>query len=175
MDDSEPTLTHLDDEGNARMVDVSEKSDTARTAVAEGRVRVGRDAFERIEENDLGKGDVLTVAQIAGIQGAKETSRLIPLCHQINLDGVDVEFALEEEAAAVRVRTTAKTVGPTGVEMEALTAASVAALTVYDMCKSVTKDIEITGIRLLAKSGGQSGDYRRPSPSEEDPADTHES
>ena len=156
-----PELTHVDEQGNVRMVDVSEKSDTVRTAVAEGRVLVGPEAFRRIKEDDIRKGNVLAVAQIAGIQGAKETSRLIPLCHGLNLAGVEVELELDEEETAVRVRTIAKTAGPTGVEMEALAAASIAALTVYDMCKSVTKDIEITDIRLLAKTGGQSGNYRR--------------
>jgi cyclic pyranopterin phosphate synthase len=143
------------------MVDVSTKSDAPRTALAAGRVLIGEEAFRQIEEETLKKGDVLTVAQIAGITGAKLTSRLIPLCHSVQINGVDVELSLAEEDFAVEVRAFAKSTGPTGVEMEALTAVNVAALTVYDMCKSVTKEIEIANVRLLAKTGGQSGDYRR--------------
>lgn len=160
MDDAS-TLTHVDPQGGVRMVDVSQKSDSVRTAVASGSVRLGEQAFRRVQENTISKGDVLTVAQIAGILGAKQTSKLIPLCHDVQVKGVDVELTLDEEEQAVEVRAFAKTIGPTGVEMEALTAVSIAALTVYDMCKSVSKDIEITNIRLLAKTGGQSGDYRR--------------
>ena len=141
------------------MVDVSDKSNTVRTAVAAGRVLIGADALTRIVENTIQKGDVLTLAQIAGIMGAKQTSKLIPLCHDVSLNGVDVELSLHEGDAAVDIRAFAKSVGPTGVEMEALMAVSIAALTVYDMCKSVSKGIEIMGIRLLAKTGGQSGDY----------------
>ena len=158
---AEAALTHVAPEGGVQMVDVSAKSDTTRTALAAGRVRIGEDAFRQIEQETLKKGDVLTVAQIAGITGAKLTSRLIPLCHSVQINGVDVELSLGEEDFAVEVRAFAKSTGPTGVEMEALTAVSVAALTVYDMCKSVTKEIEITDVRLLAKTGGQSGDYRR--------------
>lgn len=157
----EDTLTHVAPEGSVQMVDVSGKSDTTRTAVAAGRVVIGEEAFQQVEAATLKKGDVLTVAQIAGITGAKLTSRLIPLCHNVQLNGIDVELSLAEDGPAVEVRAFAKSVGPTGVEMEALTAVSVAALTVYDMCKSVTKGIEITDVRLLAKTGGQSGDYRR--------------
>ena len=155
------TLSHTDDDGRARMVDVSAKSPTARTAVARGRVLVGEEAFRLVQENRIRKGDVLTVAQIAGIFGAKQTSTLIPLCHDVLLEGVDLDLELNEEDFAVEVRAYVKTTGPTGVEMEALTAVSVAALTVYDMCKSVSREIAITGVQLLAKTGGQSGDYRR--------------
>lgn len=143
------------------MADVSDKPSSVRTAVAAGSVLLGQEAFRRVKEHDIQKGDVLTVAQIAGIMGAKQTSNLLPLCHDVQIHGVDVELTLDEEEKAINVRAFAKSIGATGVEMEALTAVSVAALTVYDMCKSVTKDIEITDIHLLAKTGGQSGDYLR--------------
>lgn len=143
------------------MVDVSAKPDTVRTAVAVGRVVLGEQAYAQVRDNTVHKGDVLSIAQIAGIMGAKETSRLIPLCHQVTLQGVDVEFELDEPEAALRVRAYAKSKGPTGVEMEALTAVSVACLTVYDMCKSISKELIIDDIHLIAKSGGQSGDYRK--------------
>ena len=141
------------------MVDVSEKGDTIRTAVAAGRVLLGEEAFGLLADNKIRKGDVLATAQVASILGAKQTSKLIPLCHDVYVKGVDVEFTLNEDDHAVEIRAFAKTVGPTGVEMEALTAVSVAALTIYDMCKSVSKQIVITDVHLLAKTGGQSGDY----------------
>jgi cyclic pyranopterin phosphate synthase len=156
-----PVLTHVDAQGGVQMVDVSEKSTTTRTAVAVGVVTIGQEAFRLVEENRIRKGDVLTVAQIAGIQGAKQTSNLIPLCHDVALKGVDIEMTLNEERFAIEIRAFAKSIGPTGVEMEALTAVSVAALTIYDMCKSVNKSIVISGIHLVAKTGGQSGDYLR--------------
>ena len=143
------------------MVDVSDKNNTIRTAVAGGRVLLGEEAYRLVVENKIRKGDVLTIAQIAGIMGAKQTSKLIPLCHDLSLKGVDVEFSLREDDHAVEIRAFAKTIGPTGVEMEALTAVSIAALTIYDMCKSVSKGITITEVHLLAKTGGQSGDYRK--------------
>lgn len=158
-----PTFTHLDPKGGVQMVDISDKSETVRTAVATGRVHLGSDAFTRVAENKITKGDVLGVAQIAGIMGAKETSHLIPLCHQVPMSGIDVELTLDEESEAVDVRAYTKSVGPTGVEMEALTAVSIACLTIYDMCKSISKGIVIQDIHLLAKTGGQSGDYRKPS------------
>lgn len=162
MPEAEPlTLSHLDDEGRTRMVDISAKSASVRTAVARGRVLIGEEAFRLVQENRIRKGDVLSVAQVAGILGAKQTSRLIPLCHDVLLEGVDLDLELNEDAFAIDVRAFVKTTGPTGVEMEALTAVSVAALTIYDMCKSVSKDIAITDTHLLAKTGGQSGDYRR--------------
>lgn len=145
------------------MVDISDKSETVRTAVAAGRVHLGSDAFMRVAENKITKGDVLGIAQIAGIMGAKETSHLIPLCHQVPMSGIDVELTLDEETDTVDVRAYTKSVGPTGVEMEALTAVSIACLTIYDMCKSISKGIVIQDIHLLAKTGGQSGDYRKPS------------
>ena len=159
---AEPTLTHVNPQGGVHMVDVSDKSNSTRTAVASGRVVIGKDAFALVRENKIRKGDVLNTAQIAGILGAKQTSKLIPLCHDVALKGVDVELTLNEERQAIEIRALAKTVGPTGVEMEALTAVSVAALTVYDMCKSVTKEIRIEDVHLLAKTGGASGDYRKP-------------
>ncbi len=143
------------------MVDVSTKTDTVRTAVAAGRVLLGEEAFGLVTENKIRKGDVLGIAQVAGIMGAKQTSKLIPLCHDVYVKGVDVEFTLNPDDHAVDIQAYTKTVGPTGVEMEALTAVSVAALTIYDMCKSVSKAIQITDVHLLAKTGGQSGDYRK--------------
>lgn len=156
-----PTLTHVNPQGGVQMVDVSAKHDSTRTAVASGRVVVGEEAFALITANKVRKGDVLGVAQIAGIMGAKQTSKLIPLCHDVALKGVDLEFEMNPDDFAVEIKALTKTIGPTGVEMEALTAVSVAALTVYDMCKSVSKAIRITDIHLLAKTGGQSGDYRK--------------
>ncbi|QXD13821.1 cyclic pyranopterin monophosphate synthase MoaC [Rhodocaloribacter litoris] len=156
-----PALTHVTPAGGVQMVDVGEKTATVRTAVAAGRVLLGETAFRLVAENKIRKGDVLTLAQIAGIMGAKQTSKLIPLCHDVLLRGVDVDLTLNEAEHAVEIRAYTKSVGPTGVEMEALTAVSVAALTIYDMCKSVSKEIQITDIHLLAKTGGQSGDYRK--------------
>ena len=143
------------------MVDVSDKPNSVRTAVAVGRVLLGAEAFGLVAENKNRKGDVLSTAQIAGILGAKQTSKLIPLCHDVAVKGVDVEFTLDDAEHAIEIRAFAKTVGATGVEMEALTAVSVAALTIYDMCKSVSKAITITDVHLLAKTGGRSGDYRK--------------
>lgn len=143
------------------MVDIAEKPASVRTAVASGRVLVGETVLQMIQNNNVRKGDVLSIAQIAGIMGAKQTSKLIPLCHDVALKGVDVVLTLDETDFAVDIKAFTKTLGSTGVEMEALTAVSVAALTVYDMCKSVTKGIRITDVHLLAKTGGQSGDYRK--------------
>ncbi len=156
-----PSLTHVNPQGGVQMVDVGDKMATVRTAVAAGRVLLGETAFALVAQNKIRKGDVLTLAQIAGIMGAKQTSKLIPLCHDVLLRGVDVDLSLNEDEHAVEIRAYTKSVGPTGVEMEALTAVSVAALTIYDMCKSVSKEIKITDIHLLAKTGGQSGDYRK--------------
>ena len=143
------------------MVDVSSKDDTLRTAVASGRVLVNEETFRLIKTGGLKKGDVLGTAQIAGIMGAKRTPDIIPMCHPIMISGVDIEFELNEEELAVEITAAAKCTGATGVEMEALTAVSVAALTVYDMCKAVQRDMEITDIKLLYKSGGKSGDFVR--------------
>ena len=154
-------FTHFNENGRARMVDVSEKAETARVAVAFGRVLVNAETFALIRSGGLKKGDVLTTAQIGGIMGAKRTSEIIPMCHNVPLSGVDIDFQMNETDLAVEITATAKCSGQTGVEMEALTAVSVAALTVYDMCKAVQRDIVIDGICLLKKSGGKSGEFIR--------------
>ena len=154
-------FTHFNENGRAKMVDVSEKADTVRTAVAAGRVIVNAGTFELIRSGGMKKGDVLGTAQIAGIMGAKRTSEVIPMCHPIMLSGVDLKLELCEETLSVEITATARCTGATGVEMEALTAVSVAALTVYDMCKAVQRDMEITDIRLLKKTGGKSGVFER--------------
>lgn len=154
-------FTHFDEAGRARMVDVGEKPVTERTAVAAGRVLVNRQTFDLIRSGGVKKGDVLTVAQIAGILGAKRTPDLIPMCHPILIDGVRVRLWLDEGRCSVEIEAAVTCTGRTGVEMEALTAVSTAALTVYDMCKAVQKDMVIEGIRLCAKSGGVHGDYKR--------------
>jgi cyclic pyranopterin phosphate synthase len=150
-------LTHLDDKGNARMVDVGGKLETVREAVARCRVLLAPATFELVKAGNLKKGDVLTVAQVAGIQAAKRTWELIPLCHQINMSFVGVTLTLNDADHAVDIEATARTKSETGVEMEALVAASTAALTVYDMCKAVERGIRITNLRLVRKSGGQTG------------------
>jgi len=154
-------FTHFDDRGNARMVDVGNKAETRRQAVAAGRVLVNRMTFELIRTGGVKKGDVLTVAQVAGIMGAKRTSDVIPMCHPITLSGIDLELSLNEEMLSVDIIATVSCTGATGVEMEAMTAVSIAALTVYDMCKAVQRDMVIDDIRLMKKSGGQSGDFER--------------
>jgi cyclic pyranopterin phosphate synthase len=152
-------LTHFDSEGNARMVDVSEKSETERTATAKGAVIMSADTLRLIKSGGVKKGDVLSVAQLAGIMGAKRTPDLIPLCHPLALASVTVELSLNEAKSAVEITATCKLKGKTGVEMEALTAVSVAALTVYDMVKAADKGLRITDIRLTHKSGGKSGTF----------------
>ena len=152
-------LTHINEQGRARMVDVTQKDITFREAEAEGRIRVGPETLELIRTSGAPKGDVLAVAQVAGILAAKRTHELIPMCHPLRLTAVDVAFTLEEDA--VHIRSKVKCKGETGVEMEALTAASAAALTIYDMCKAVQRDMEITDIRLRRKSGGKTGDYAK--------------
>lgn len=154
-------FTHFNEEGKARMVNVGAKSETERTAVAEGRVRMQPETLRLIREGRLGKGDVLAVAQVAGVMAAKRTWELIPLCHPLLLSGVDLLFYLDEEEAVVEIVATVQSHGKTGVEMEALTAVSAAALTIYDMCKAVDRGMEIEQVRLLEKSGGRSGHYRR--------------
>jgi indole-3-glycerol phosphate synthase len=154
-----PAFTHLDAEGRARMVDVSDKADTDRVAAAGARVVMRQDTLERIRSGDVAKGDVLAVARLAGIMAAKRTAELIPLCHPLALTSVDVELTCRPERSAVEITATCRLRGRTGVEMEALTAASVAALTVYDMCKAVERGMVITDLRLLHKSGGRSGDW----------------
>lgn len=152
-------LTHLDDLGNAAMVDVSGKPVTAREAVAGGRITMSADAYAALTGGTSPKGDVLAAARIAGIMAAKKTSDLIPLCHPLPLSKVAVDFAIHADDHAVDVTATARTTGQTGVEMEALTAVSVACLTLYDMLKAVDKAMVIGDIRLLTKSGGKSGNY----------------
>lgn len=141
------------------MVDVSAKAETAREAVAEGRISMSRECFEKVKEGEMGKGDVLGVARVAGIMGAKKTSELIPLCHLLHLTKVEISFELEEETSSVRAACTARTTGRTGVEMEALTGVSVALLTVYDMCKAIDKRMTLGEIHLVEKHGGKSGDF----------------
>ena len=154
-------FTHFNEKGRAKMVDVGEKPISQRVAVAAGRVLVNEKTFQLIRSGGMKKGDVLTVAQIAGVMGAKQTSSLIPMCHPILMDGIDLELQLDETRHSVEIIAKISCDGRTGVEMEALTAASVAALTIYDMCKAVQKDMTITDIRLLKKRGGVHGDYMR--------------
>ena len=154
-------FTHFNEQGRAKMVDVGEKPVSVRTAVAAGRVLVNAETFALIRSGGMKKGDVLTVAQVAGVMGAKRTPDLIPMCHPILIDGIDLDLRLDEEHCAVEIRATVSCAGRTGVEMEALTAVSTAALTVYDMCKAVQKDMVISDIRLLRKSGGVHGDFER--------------
>jgi len=155
-------LTHLDDSGAARMVDVSDKAASEREAVAEATITLSADAFAAVMSGTAKKGDVLATARIAGIMAAKKTSELIPLCHPIALTKANVDFEPDAERNAIRIVATAKTTGQTGVEMEALTAASIAALTIYDMVKAVDKAAVIAGVRLVSKSGGKSGDFVAP-------------
>lgn len=154
-------FTHFNDQGRAKMVDVGEKPPTRRTATAAARVLVNRETFALIRSGGMKKGDVLTVAQVAGVMGAKRTPELIPMCHPILMDGIDLRLHLDEQRCAVGIEATVSCDGRTGVEMEALTAVSTAALTVYDMCKAVQKDMVITDIRLLRKTGGVHGDFER--------------
>ena len=158
MSANESKLTHVDASGAARMVDVGGKPDTAREAVARGRVSMRAETLALVRANAFDKGDVLGVARIAGIMGGKDTSRLIPLCHPLPLHKIDVDFQLNDAASAIEITATARTTGKTGVEMEALTAVSIAALTVYDMCKAVDRGMRIEAVRLVRKTGGQSGD-----------------
>ncbi|MBI3505729.1 MAG: cyclic pyranopterin monophosphate synthase MoaC [Proteobacteria bacterium] len=154
-------LTHFDADGNAVMVDVADKAHTQRVATARGRVTMAPETLRTIEARGFKKGDVLSVAQLAGIMGAKKTSELIPLCHPLALTSVKVELRTDPVANAVEIEATAKLVGQTGVEMEALTAVAVAALTVYDMCKAVDRGMRIGDIRLVHKEGGKSGTFRQ--------------
>jgi len=154
-------LSHLDDAGRARMVDVGDKPETERTASADGLVRMSREAYAQVAAHAVSKGDVLAVAEVAGVMAAKRTAELIPLCHPLGLDLVKVEARLDPDAPGVRVLATTKVTGRTGVEMEALTAVSVACLTVYDMVKAIDRSMVIEGVRLLSKTGGTRGDWRR--------------
>lgn len=154
-------FTHFNEDGRARMVDVGHKDETLRTAAAAGRVLVNSETFHKIKDGVMKKGDVLGTAQIAGIMAAKKTHEIIPMCHPLMLTGIDVGFNMNEDDLAVEIQAEVRCKGVTGVEMEALTAVSAAALTIYDMCKAVQKDMIIDEICLLSKTGGKSGDYRR--------------
>ena len=154
-------LTHFNAAGRARMVDVTEKNETDRVAEAGGRISMASETLSRIEAGTIGKGDVLAVAQVAGIMAAKKTWELIPMCHPLLLSGIDISFSLDRTAAAVEIRAIVKTTGRTGVEMEALSAVAGAALTIYDMCKAIDRGMCVENIRLLRKSGGRSGLYER--------------
>jgi len=169
MEKTKNELTHIDSSGKARMVDVTDKSDTRRVAIAEGRISMKRATLDKIEATEIAKGDVLAVARIAGIAAAKRTAELIPLCHTILLTNVDIDFSTFslkpfskacEDVAGIMIRAEVTSTGKTGVEMEALTAVSVAALTIYDMCKAVDKSMVISDIRLLEKRGGRSGTWK---------------
>jgi cyclic pyranopterin monophosphate synthase len=155
------TFTHIDADGRVRMVDVSDKQPTLRVALAEGRIFMNPDTFMKIRDNRLQKGNVLETARIAGIMGAKRTADLIPMCHPLNLTHVQIDFFPEEATHSIRIEARAKIIDQTGVEMEALSAVSVAALTIYDMCKASDKEMVISEIRLLEKSGGKSGPFKR--------------
>ncbi len=152
----ENKLTHFNENGRSRMVDVSEKADTERVAIAKGSILMKPETIELIKEGKMKKGDVLSVAQVGGIMGAKKTSDIIPMCHNIFLTGCNIEFEIKENE--IIIEATSKTYGKTGVEMEALSAVSICALTIYDMCKAVDKEMKITNIRLVKKTGGKSGD-----------------
>ena len=152
-------FTHFDNEGRSRMVDVGGKEITHRTAIAAAKVFVNRETFNLIKTGGMKKGDVLTVAQVAGIMGAKQTPNLIPMCHPVQIEGINLSLKLNDENLSVEIISEVHCEGKTGVEMEALTAVSIAALTVYDMCKAVQKDIIISDIKLIKKSGGIHGDY----------------
>lgn len=154
-------FTHFNEEGRAKMVDVGSKEETVRAAVAAGRIIVNAETFDKIKTGGMKKGDVLGTAQIAGIMAAKRTSDIIPMCHPLMLTGIDIKFSMDEKTPAVEIMAEVKCKGVTGVEMEALTAVSAAALTIYDMCKAVQKDMIIDEIKLISKTGGKSGEWRR--------------
>lgn len=154
-------LTHFNDQGRARMVDVSAKDVTTRVAVARGEIQMKPETLQMVKENVMKKGDVLAVAQVGGVMGAKKTAEIVPMCHPLSLSGIDVSFNVNESESKIEIEAAVKNSGQTGVEMEALTAISVAALTIYDMCKAVEKDMVISDICLLKKSGGKSGEYVR--------------
>lgn len=154
-------FTHFNQHGEAIMVDISKKAETAREAIAEGRISMNQECFDQLKAGSIGKGDVLGVARIAGIMGAKKTSELIPLCHLLSLTKAEIDFELEDETCSVRTICTVRTTGKTGVEMEALTGVQISLLTIYDMCKAADKGMEMNGIHLCQKSGGKSGIYIR--------------
>ncbi len=153
-------LSHIDAQGGVRMVDIGSKPESIRQAVSRVTVQLSAHTFGLLQDRALPKGDVLTTAQVAGIQAAKQTAQLIPMCHPLPLSHIDVQFELDQERAQIRIEALAATTASTGVEMEALVAAQIAALTIYDMCKAVQKDIVISNTRLILKSGGRSGTYR---------------
>ncbi|MCG8538570.1 MAG: cyclic pyranopterin monophosphate synthase MoaC [Clostridia bacterium] len=154
-------FTHFNEGGRAKMVEVGDKDDTKRIAVARGSIKMDLKTLRMIVEGPMKKGDVLSVAQIAGIMGAKKTSDVIPMCHNIFITGSDIKFEIDEENSSIHIESEIRTIGKTGVEMEALSAVSIAALTIYDMCKAVDKDMVIENIRLIKKTGGKSGEYLR--------------
>ncbi|MBU3215521.1 cyclic pyranopterin monophosphate synthase MoaC [Clostridium estertheticum] len=154
-------FTHINEEGRAKMVDVSEKIDTVREAIAVGSISMKTETLEKIENGSILKGDVLAVAQVGGIMGAKSTSQIIPMCHAIMISGCNISFKIDFENSKIEITATTKTVGKTGIEMEALTAVSVAALTIYDMCKAIDRGMVINNIMLVKKSGGKSGIFER--------------
>jgi cyclic pyranopterin phosphate synthase len=160
-------FSHFDEAGQVWMVDVGAKAETERIAVAEGQISMLPAAYEMVKAGTMKKGDVLGVARLAGIMAAKQTSALIPLCHPLAISGAEVVFFFDDERHRIRIEASVRITGRTGVEMEALTAVSVAALTIYDMCKAVDKGIEISQIRLMKKSGGRSGDFSRPAGSDD--------
>lgn len=152
-------LTHFNEEGRARMVDVSDKTETVRVAVARGEIRMKPETLALVKQGALAKGDVLAVSQVAGIMGAKRTPDIIPMCHPLLLSGIDVSFKINDQESKIEIEATVKNTGQTGVEMEALTGVSIAALTIYDMCKAAEKSMVIGDICLVSKSGGKSGNY----------------
>lgn len=152
-------LTHIDKNGRPKMVDVSQKADTERIAVAKGSIYMAKETLERIKQGSVKKGDVLSVAQTAGIMAAKNTAYMIPMCHNIFITGVEMDFVIDEENSAIHIEACASTIGKTGIEMESLCAVSTAALTIYDMCKAIDRAMRITDIRLVKKSGGKSGTF----------------
>ena len=152
-------LTHFDNSGNARMVDVSEKNKTERVAIAVSRIKVSEETLSLIKKGEIGKGDVLGVARVAGIMASKQTSNLIPMCHPLMISSCNIDFEINNENSCIDIKATVKIVDKTGVEMEALTAATIAALTIYDMCKAVDKKMIIEGTHLLKKTGGKSGEF----------------
>lgn len=154
-------FTHMNEQGRGKMVDVSGKDITDRTAIAHAKIKMHLETFEKVKQGHMKKGDVLSVAQVAGITGAKKTWDIIPMCHPLMLTGIDIKFEYDESDSAIHIYATVSNEGKTGVEMEALTACSVAALTIYDMCKAIDKDMEIGEIHLLEKKGGKSGHYKR--------------
>jgi cyclic pyranopterin monophosphate synthase len=156
------SLSHIDDAGRARMVDVTAKNETVRVAVARGSVVMKPDTLKLLQRGEIAKGNVLTTAQIAGVMAAKKTHELIPMCHPLLLTGIDVQLEPEPDGSGIGITATVRTTGKTGVEMEALTAVTVAGLTVYDMCKAVDRSMRLEGVRLVEKTGGKSGDWSAP-------------